>query len=261
MIRNIFLLIILLLGSAWLGTILAEDQGLVTIIWQKTSIQTSLAVAIIFLLIVLLVVWQLAKLFLRIDLLIKNYKDKKNNKKQINFAKKFAEQTACEELLNAMHAAAHLPTLNTIWQKLPRRLQKNSRVIACYTECLAHYSDQAENILKLLLKKLNKKPDQLLLSQFVKFKISTTEKKLYLVEKWLKKQPKEFSLLLAAGQLCLQCQLWGKARIYLNQCLNQKATPEVLEGLGKLAEEVSDTQTAMQRYREGLQLIHARVNH
>lgn len=255
MMRYLFFIMIILLGSVWLGTLFAKDSGIVFIIWHQNSLQMSLVVAIIFFLLLVCLIWKLARLFLRMRLFFQNRKNLLADKKQQDFLEKWEEKKACDTLLAAMHAARHLPELNATWHQLPRQLRKSPTIKACYFECLAHYSDQAETIFSLLKKELNKKIEPILLSQWVKFKISTPEKKLNFVEKWLKKQPSNPHLLLAAGQLCLQCQLWGKARSYLNTSLSMTSSSEVLMALGQLAEKMGDTQIAMQRYREGLQAM------
>jgi len=255
MIRDIIIVIILLIGSVFLGSFLAQDSGVVAIIWKNTTIETSIVVAFIFLLLAFILVWQVARLITRIDWWIWRWKNKSLEKnEQYVDRKTLARQKACASLMNAMHSAVHLPQLEDIWYKLSRKLRKDPDVIACYAECLMHYADQSGKIYKLLTKALRQQIHPSLLKQFVKLKSIKAEKRLVLVEKCLRQRPNDPALLLAAGELCLQSQLWGKARTYFNQSLSLQPTPAVYAGLGQLAEEAGDVDIAMQRYKEGLEL-------
>lgn len=69
-------------------------------------------------------------------------------------------------------------------------------------------------------------------------------------ERWLAQYPRDAALLRCLGLLCLREQLWGKARNYLTESLQEEPHPATLLGLARLAEALGDEAQAAQQYRE-----------
>jgi HemY protein len=68
-------------------------------------------------------------------------------------------------------------------------------------------------------------------------------------EKWLQRMPRDSSLLLTLGRLCLQQQLWGKARSYLEAALAIAPSRAAHVELAQLLEQLEETAQAARHYR------------
>ena len=76
-----------------------------------------------------------------------------------------------------------------------------------------------------------------------------------IVGAWVKMYGPHPELLLTLGKLCVQVQLWGKAKDYFTKCLEQGPNAEASLEYGKLLEFLGEPEEAMQKYREGLQQL------
>ncbi|MDX1900458.1 MAG: hypothetical protein SFW66_00465 [Gammaproteobacteria bacterium] len=216
------------------------------------AIKVFLAVFVILFLFILPLMWQLAKFFTSIDFFIYRWKHRAHQTPEQRYA--LLQKKACDTLIHAA-STDNISQLDTAWSIQARKLRKDPIVVACYVDCLWRYPDQTQKIYKLLSRTLSKQLDDVLLKQFMQLDVPHPEKQLVLAEKWLKRFPDHAVLLLALGQICLRCRLWGKARTYFNECLTHQLLPGAFLGLGSLAEETGDFETAMERYREGLNAI------
>lgn len=68
-------------------------------------------------------------------------------------------------------------------------------------------------------------------------------------EIWLQDHPRDPQLLLTLGRLCLQRDLWGKSRSYLEASLSLQANPVVHLELARLNERLGETESANRHYR------------
>ncbi len=73
-------------------------------------------------------------------------------------------------------------------------------------------------------------------------------------ETWLKKHPREASLLAALGKLCMRQGLWGKAQSYLEASVAMKPTLEAHMTLARLMEQIGKPQDAMRHIRRSAEL-------
>ena len=73
-------------------------------------------------------------------------------------------------------------------------------------------------------------------------------------ESWLKKHPREASLLAALGTLCMRQGLWGKAQSYLEASVAMQPTLEAHMTLARLMEQVGKPQDAMRHIRRSAEL-------
>lgn len=73
-------------------------------------------------------------------------------------------------------------------------------------------------------------------------------------EGWLKQHPRETTLLVTLGGLCMQQQLWGKAQSYLEASLSIEETREAHLALAALADELGRTDAANAHYRTAARL-------
>jgi HemY protein len=68
-------------------------------------------------------------------------------------------------------------------------------------------------------------------------------------EKWLKSRPRERALLLTLGRLCLQQELWGKARSYLEASLSEESSRGAHVALAQLLDRIGKPEDADRHYR------------
>ncbi|MBK9444888.1 MAG: heme biosynthesis protein HemY [Betaproteobacteria bacterium] len=73
-------------------------------------------------------------------------------------------------------------------------------------------------------------------------------------EAWLQKYPREATLLVVLGRLCMQQQLWGKAQSYLDASLSVAPLREAYLALAALADELDRPDDANRHYRAAAQL-------
>ncbi|HSW94355.1 MAG TPA: heme biosynthesis HemY N-terminal domain-containing protein [Gammaproteobacteria bacterium] len=169
------------------------------------------------------------------------------------------EQKVYQELLNA---AANKPdglkNCRELWATLPRRMEKNPQVVSHYVQYLVSYPDAAEEALELINRTVKKTWESDLVKFYGEIMGRDPKKQLAQAEKWLKLYPHQAVLFLTLGRLCLDCQVWGKARSYLDDSLKLAAMPETYMAYGKLFEALDDMASAAKYYREGLLLASER---
>jgi HemY protein len=73
-------------------------------------------------------------------------------------------------------------------------------------------------------------------------------------EKWLSAHPSDAGLLLTLGRLCMQRQLWGKARSYFEASLSLEESYLGRMRFGQLLEQLGETDAARENYRKSLEL-------
>ena len=79
-------------------------------------------------------------------------------------------------------------------------------------------------------------------------------KQLKQAEAWLKSYAEDPALLLTAARLCIQGELWGKARSYLESSIALAPAPEAYALYGKLLAKLGEGERAAVAFRSGLAL-------
>jgi HemY protein len=79
-------------------------------------------------------------------------------------------------------------------------------------------------------------------------------KQLKQAESWLKTYPEDPALLLTAARLCIQGELWGKARSYLESSIALAPAPEAYALYGQLLAKLGEGERAAVAFRSGLAL-------
>lgn len=80
-------------------------------------------------------------------------------------------------------------------------------------------------------------------------------KQLKKAEGWLSNHSEDPDLLFAAARLCLKNELWGKARSYLETVISLRPTPEVYQEYGALLNQMGETDSAADAYKDGLNMV------
>lgn len=145
-----------------------------------------------------------------------------------------------------------LAFLKNLWDGFPKEIRKQAAHVACYARALLqHHGDEdAEYWVHHTLKK---QWDDELVRIYGLIKTDKTAKQLSKAEHWLKSEPHNPYLLLTLGRLCIQNQLWGKARTYLENSIAYYPMPETYKVLAGLFDQLGDHEHAAACYRKGLE--------
>lgn len=142
--------------------------------------------------------------------------------------------------------------VHSFFHSLPKNLDMEPNIVAKYIQFLFLHSDYA--LAKTLLVRCLRKefhPQLIELYSLLPF----DEKQLPFAESLLKKNPHSALLYLCLGQLCIQQQLWGKARYYLEKSKEIRPTPLVYETQGTLHEKLGEQAQAYECFKLGLELV------
>jgi len=143
-----------------------------------------------------------------------------------------------------------ITSIQSTWQGLPQSMQQNRQVIRTYLSYLlkAKLNAEAET---LLHQHLNRHWDAELSWDFAQIDVNPIEQ-LKCAEEWLKLHSNDATLLRALGILSMRNQLWGKARQYLDNSLNQAKHVLTYQALGDLQIQLNNSEQAIIFYRLGL---------
>jgi len=140
------------------------------------------------------------------------------------------------------------------FRRLPRNLRRDPDVLACHAEALMRLDAHAEAE-ALLREALERQWDARLAALYGRLDPPSPQQALARAEKWLAGRERHPDLLLALGRLAMRCQLWGKARAYLEAAAGIRPEPEVYRELGLLLEHMGETEAAAEAYRRGLMAL------
>ena len=170
-------------------------------------------------------------------------------------------QILSEPAFNHLQKRAHLQALLDLLKQnqplaitqfvknLPKNLACEPSLMFEYCRYLIqnHQENQAERILhRCLLKELSIPLIELY------GQLNTNFVQLNFVESLLKTHPLSAALHLCLGRICLSKQLWGKAKIHLEESIALDPTPIAYAELGQLLEHLNDQLGACNAYRKGL---------
>lgn len=143
--------------------------------------------------------------------------------------------------------------LHQLWSSLPAKTRADASLIRVFIERLmavgAHVSAE-----KLIRRILAKDWDEELCEYYGRLEGGDVAARLKQTEKWLESRPDDPGLLLAAGRIAIQAQLWGVARRLLEASLSSDPTPEAYLALGALHEQLGESSEALDCYRNGLRM-------
>lgn len=139
--------------------------------------------------------------------------------------------------------------LLTFVSHLPKHLLNNPELMTTYCQYLLNNNEasQAELVLRRCLRKVFNEQLIQLYGQ-----INSNDAQLTFAESWLTAHPHSPALLLCLGRLSKAQNLWGKAKSYYEQSIEQGATTEAYIELGTLLEQLNDQTGACAAYRQGL---------
>ena len=133
-----------------------------------------------------------------------------------------------------------LDELHAIWNDIPRGMKKNPDVICAYVKQLVRFNQTTE-IEELIRKTLKTTWHVELVKIYSHLPFTNLNRQLVIVGAWVKIHGQQPELLLLLGRLCVQIQLWGKAKDYFEKCLSLGPSPEASLEYGKLFEQLDRT--------------------
>lgn len=142
-----------------------------------------------------------------------------------------------------------------LWKSIPKQCQTNDLLIVLYSELLItkNKHDTVHSLLKQRLKQGWNEKIMLLYGDVVS---TTPVAQLEYAEQFLKQHEKNPALLLTLGKLSKRCDLWGKARSYLEASIGITPQRETYRELGELLEQLGESDKAALCFKDGLFLEH-----
>lgn len=152
-------------------------------------------------------------------------------------------------------AAARQDTvrLDSLWQSLSRHLRARPAATQPYARALidAGANDAAEEFIRTQLKA---DWDDELVRLYGLIQSDNPSRLLTRVEGWLKQRNDSAALLLTAGRVAIACELWGKARSYLENSVHNGKRTESYAELARLLESLGEESAAAENYKAALAL-------
>jgi len=161
----------------------------------------------------------------------------------------FEKNTACQMLL-----AANEREIHAVWSQLPRHLHKQAEVVCAYVERLQALPGVVidQEVARLIRKTLSHEWSESLVSVYARLPVEDINRELVLFGAWLKQYGQHAILLLSLGKLCVQAQLWGKARDYFEKCLALGPNTQASLAYGRLLEQLGEKDAALEQFQLGL---------
>lgn len=159
-----------------------------------------------------------------------------------------AGQQACDS------QPANPQALQTLWQQFSAGHRQRPELLLEYARQLqrAGAEADAEALLRGALKRGYQAP---MAALYGTLRGREPARQLQLAESWLPEHGGDPQLLLCLARLCLQNQLWGKAREYFEGSLKLLRSATTCAELGRLLEQLGDLQRSNQLFQESLHLL------
>lgn len=164
-----------------------------------------------------------------------------------------------EQELDRLQKLAAVRVLNRVeperleheWKRLPKSEQSDTELLAAYAERQIQQGrmDETETLLR---KAINRRWEPAWVRLYGRVASSDLSSQLKTAEQWAAQHPDDPELMLALARICLNHELWGKARSYLEACIGAGGTVEAYQELGRLLEQLDDPDKALTYYRDGL---------
>ena len=114
--------------------------------------------------------------------------------------------------------------------------------------------DAAEVLEDAVERHLDEGAYQPLVRRYAEAQSDSTLAQIETAEGWLKKQPRDATLLATLGKLCMRQALWGKARSYLEASVALEPSLDAHMTLARLMEQVGKPQEAMQHIKRSAEM-------
>jgi len=141
--------------------------------------------------------------------------------------------------------------LNQTWRSMSREDRNNPELLATYVQRLIEQgsNQQAEELVR---KSIQRNWDPHLVRLYGRIRTDNPAAQLKHAEKWATTHQDSPELMLSLAQISLNNELWGKARSYLEACIDCGGTAEAYRELGNLLEQLDEKEKALDLYRRGI---------
>ena len=177
------------------------------------------------------------------------------------FDKKDLRLIEAEVYRGLLHAFSNNPLgadseaqLKALWAKIPKQHRQQADIVIAYVDALAKLNDSTRAF-TLLSKRLNAQWQDELVTAFGALVVKEPKKQLATAEKWLEQHPQSYHLLMALGRICVQMELFGKARDYLEEANRLKPSAQTFFDLAAIYAELGDDQARLETYQKGLEFV------
>jgi HemY protein len=140
-----------------------------------------------------------------------------------------------------------------LWSGLPASVKQTPTVLRTHALVLNRLG-KGEQAAGELASALKRDWHADLVRSYGEVKATDPLKQLRKAEDWLKAHPDDGMLLMTAARLCMQNELWGKARSYLESSLALAPNPEAYALYGNLLDRLGESEQAALAYHSGLTL-------
>jgi len=163
------------------------------------------------------------------------------------------EQRMYRKLLDSAASSSDSDLLRDTWKSFPQSIRQGHPMVMLYANYLKE-RDADDEVAQLLKRAIDQQWNDGLVELYGRVGAADAAVQLTQAEKWLQDQPKNPTLLMALGRLCLRNRLWGKARSYLEASIGVKPSAPAYRELGVLLERMGETQLAIASFRAALEL-------
>ncbi len=183
----------------------------------------------------------------------KIYSDYDYQQLEINFYKNHLEKIAINHSIE-QSTNQTIDNLIDFFKQLPKHLRKNNKLNFIYINYLIKFKnyDLAEKTLKIYLIEKSNEWDPDLIKLYGLIKTDNLQNQIKTAELLLKIHPQDHNILLTLGRLCMQADLIGKAKNYLEKSLAIEENPECYAELGRLSQFMGDKEKSFSCYQKGL---------
>lgn len=144
--------------------------------------------------------------------------------------------------------------LKALWAKIPKQHRQQADIVIAYVDALVKLNDSTRAF-TLLSKRLNAQWQDELVTVFGALVVKEPKKQLATAEKWLEQHPQSYYLLIALGRICVQMELFGKARDYLEEANRLQPSAQTFFDLAAIYAELGDDQARLETYQKGLEFV------
>lgn len=148
-----------------------------------------------------------------------------------------------------------LTQIEHLYAAVPRALRKHPEIVLAYVEQLARYPDTQATIEEVIQKTLKTTWSSDLILFYSQLIFKEPHRQLAIADQWVKTHGQKPELLFLLGKICVQVQLWGKAKDYFERCLSYGPNPYASLAYGQLLEHLDQRDGAIEKYRDGLKSL------
>ena len=165
-----------------------------------------------------------------------------------------AERIANRGIRQRIATAQGFDELQAVWLSLPKAQRRRPDLIEPYARSALAMGHDAE-VEQLIRTTLNREWSDALCLHYGRIAGAGAPARLKAAERWLKQHEGSSALHLTLGRLCLQNEIWGKAREHLEKSISLEETPDAFRTLGRLHERLEEKELAIRAYRRAVELF------